>query len=79
MLLKLSKHRDGTFPNLKHQQHLIINASFNRAASKAQDCVCVVGVSSGMANHAPAWWCSELLPSLKPETATAGCSSRDGS
>lgn len=36
MLLKLSKHRDGTFPNLKHQQHLIINASFNRAANEAR-------------------------------------------
>lgn len=29
MLLKLSKHQYGTFPNLKRQQHLIVNASFN--------------------------------------------------
>lgn len=70
MLLKLSKHRHGTFPNLKRQQHLIINASFNRAANEARDCIRVVGVSSGMANHAPA---------LRAETATAGCNSRPGS
>lgn len=58
MLLKLGKHRNGTFPNLKRQQRLIINASFNRAANEARDYVCVVGVSSGMANPAPAWSCS---------------------
>lgn len=57
-LLKLSKHRDGTFPKLKRQQHLITNASFHRAANEARDCISVVGVSSGLANRAPAWWWS---------------------
>lgn len=74
-LLKLSKHRDGTFPNLKRQQHLIINASFNRAANEAQDCISVVGSALGwqtmpQPGHAPA---------LRSETATGGCNSRDGS